>query len=85
MADGGIEGVLYDLRASNHGDCTYDVEAGADSGIKERASIGTLIFYLLYVVELLGNQILSRANIEYGSDTGVSVLIRNRSGQATPS
>lgn len=42
MADEGIGGVLYDLRALNHGDCTYDVEAGADSKIKERASIGTL-------------------------------------------
>ena len=52
MADGGIEGVLYDLRASNYGDCTYDIETGADSEIKERASIGTMIFYLLYVVEL---------------------------------
>ena len=42
MADGIIEGVLYDLRALNHGDCTYDVEAGAASKIKERASIGIL-------------------------------------------
>jgi len=42
VADEGIGGVLYDLRALNHGDCTYDVEAGADSKIKERASIGTL-------------------------------------------
>ena len=40
MADGGIEGVLYDLWALNYGDCTYDVEAGADSEIKDRASIG---------------------------------------------
>ena len=42
MANGGIEGVLYDLRALHHGSCTYDVKAGADSKIKEYASIGTL-------------------------------------------
>lgn len=41
MADGGIDDVLYNLRALNYGDCTYDVEAGADSEIKERASIGS--------------------------------------------
>ena len=63
MADGGIEGVLYDLRASNHGDCTYDVEAGADSGIKERASIGTLIFHLLYMVELLATRFLQELTL----------------------